>query len=91
MKYERKTIEPEAITSRQCQIIVLKERCKSCGFCIEFCPRQCIQESAEFNHKGYHPVEVNGSDDCLKCSLCELICPEFAICVLPLNEEAAYD
>jgi 2-oxoglutarate ferredoxin oxidoreductase subunit delta len=60
-------------------IHVLDERCKGCGYCIEFCPREVLAESPEFNSKGYHPPIVVESAACISCGLCELICPEFAI------------
>jgi len=90
MKDQSETLERGQKKSELCQVWVFKDRCKGCGFCIEFCPRKLIHESPEFNHKGYHPVYAGSSDGCLKCSLCELLCPEFAICVVPLKEEDAH-
>ncbi len=46
-----------------------------------------LRESAEFNSKGYHPVCADFNNDCLNCGLCELVCPDFAINVKPLEEE----
>ena len=61
------------------KIHILKERCKGCGFCVEFCPRNVLEISDEFNSKGYHPPRVRDAQACVACGLCELICPEFAI------------
>lgn len=58
---------------------ILKDRCKGCGYCIEFCPRNVLEFSKEFNAKGYHPPSVKKPDDCVNCHYCEIICPEFAI------------
>ena len=91
MKYWRKTLDRDRIKRSRYQIRVLKDRCKGCRFCIEFCPRQVLHESTEFNSKGYHPVYADSDNDCLNCGLCELICPEFAICVDSLDEEATCD
>ncbi|MGQ9796798.1 4Fe-4S binding protein [Desulfosoma sp.] len=33
----------------------MEDRCKGCGYCIAFCPRDVLQESKRFNAKGYHP------------------------------------
>jgi 2-oxoglutarate ferredoxin oxidoreductase subunit delta len=55
------------------------ERCKGCGFCIEFCPTKCLEFSKDFNPKGYHPPELVRPDDCTGCDLCGLLCPDFAI------------
>ena len=58
---------------------IIKERCKGCEFCTEFCPRNILELSDDFNAKGYHPPRVVEKDGCIACRLCELICPEFAI------------
>lgn len=88
MKYWRKTLEQHQAKPNRGVVEVLKDRCKGCQFCIEFCPKQVLAESAEFNRKGYHPVYAARSDECVNCGLCELICPEFAIHVAPADEEA---
>ena len=35
-------------------IIVNKDRCKGCGFCIEFCPKQILEMSVDLNIRGIH-------------------------------------
>jgi 2-oxoglutarate ferredoxin oxidoreductase subunit delta len=62
-----------------------KNRCKGCGFCVEFCPRSVLQMGTELNSKGYRMPEVVKENQCLACGYCELICPEFAI-TLALND-----
>jgi 2-oxoglutarate ferredoxin oxidoreductase subunit delta len=59
--------------------VTFEERCKGCGFCVEYCPRDVLALAKSFNRKGYHPPEVLRTGECLNCSLCEMICPEFAI------------
>jgi 2-oxoglutarate ferredoxin oxidoreductase subunit delta len=63
------------------KIHIAKDMCKGCGFCVEYCPEDVLELSAEFNVKGYHPPDVKHEDKCLYCQLCETICPEFAIFV----------
>ena len=58
---------------------ILEDRCKGCGFCIEYCPRGILEFSKKFNKKGYHPPVVKKPDDCINCHYCEIICPDFAI------------
>ena len=31
------------------EVIIIPERCKGCGFCIEFCPTQVLHRSPEMN------------------------------------------
>jgi|TARA_Y100000031_G_scaffold91480_1_gene100551 2-oxoglutarate ferredoxin oxidoreductase subunit delta len=63
------------------QVHVIPARCKGCNFCIEFCPRDVLEESENSNAKGYrYPVVVAGkADECAQCDFCTLVCPEFAI------------
>ncbi len=68
------------------EIIILEERCKGCGFCIDYCPRNVLEISEKFNQIGYHPPKLVDPDQCLFCGLCERICPDFAIYVKD-NEE----
>lgn len=70
------------------KIHIVRDRCKGCGFCAEYCPRDVLEMSEEFNVKGYHPPVVKEEDECVYCQLCETICPEFALYVT-LKEEAA--
>jgi 2-oxoglutarate ferredoxin oxidoreductase subunit delta len=66
-------------TSPRGHINLIKDRCKSCEFCVEFCPQGILELSDEFNAKGYHPPRIKEDGNCIACRLCELICPEFAI------------
>ncbi|MEM3396791.1 MAG: 2-oxoacid:acceptor oxidoreductase subunit alpha [Thermoplasmata archaeon] len=63
------------------ELYIIKDRCKGCGFCIEFCPKKVLVESKEFNAKGYHPPELQEDETkkCINCGFCAMICPEFAI------------
>jgi len=55
------------------------ERCKACGFCVEFCPTKVLALSSAFNSKGYHPPHVVAPEKCSGCDLCGMYCPDFAI------------
>ncbi len=45
------------------------------------CPRKVFEWSKELSEKGVHyPVPVH-AEKCVKCKLCELLCPDFAIAV----------
>ena len=60
------------------KVLITKEWCKGCELCIEFCPKDVLARSKDFNPKGYHyPVVVN--DECINCRLCVTVCPEYAI------------
>lgn len=61
------------------RVSIVAERCKSCGFCIEFCPTHVLAFSSAFNAKGYHLPHVVHPEKCSGCDLCGMYCPDFAI------------
>jgi len=79
MEFWRKPLDTERFTRPQGRIFIIVERCKGCGFCVEYCPRHVLQISTRFNKKGYHYPEAVKEDACVDCDLCESLCPEFAI------------
>jgi 2-oxoglutarate ferredoxin oxidoreductase subunit delta len=55
--------------------VIFHAWCKSCGICIEFCPKKVIGK----DDMGAPLVER--PDDCIGCRFCELHCPDFAITI----------
>ena len=79
MRYWRRPLDSDRMQPPHGSVRILAERCKGCGFCVEYCPRDVLVLSEEFNAKGYHPPKVVRSGECVNCNLCEMICPDFAI------------
>jgi 2-oxoglutarate ferredoxin oxidoreductase subunit delta len=63
----------------QGKVQIYREKCKGCGYCVEFCPKKALKLSENFNSKGYHPPELVDPARCTGCNLCGSICPDFAI------------
>ncbi|MFC1904553.1 ATP-binding protein [Chloroflexota bacterium] len=78
------------ISSKRYKVRVITERCKECGFCIEFCRQEALIKSTEINSHGYHLVSQDDNDKCTGCNICAMICPEFAINVTPIKEEVKH-
>ncbi|HSW57278.1 MAG TPA: 4Fe-4S binding protein [Dehalococcoidales bacterium] len=83
----RKPFDAEIKTPKPGKIIIEKEKCKGCGFCTEFCPRDALAMTQEINSKGYLLAAVTDESKCLSCGLCEIICPEFGVKVLNSEEK----
>ena len=79
MEFWRVPLDVDEIQVARGVVHIIEDRCKGCGYCIEFCPRQVLDVSSKFNKKGYHPPVVVKPEDCVSCHYCEIICPEFAI------------
>jgi len=75
----RVPLDTEEIQVSEGIVHIIHERCKGCGYCIAFCPRDVLETSDQFNTKGYHPPVAKKPDACVNCHYCEIICPEFAI------------
>lgn len=57
------------------KISINKEKCKACGYCIHFCPKDALSFSSEMNKQSYTFVQVN-EDLCVGCGTCYAICPD---------------
>jgi len=88
MKYWRTPFNINEAKIPRGEIHIIKNRCKGCSFCVEYCPRDVLEVSEEFNSKGYHPPRVKNPENCVDCGLCQMLCPEFAIWSA-LKEETA--
>lgn len=61
------------------KINVVKERCKSCGYCIKYCPKGVLALGSEVNSKGYEYVVPVKEEACIGCCICGRMCPDGAI------------
>jgi len=79
MKTWRKPLDWDEKVVLPPEITIIENRCKGCGLCVEFCPKDVLSMSDGFNQKGYHPPFVEESSACVGCHFCEEVCPEFAV------------
>lgn len=68
------------------EIIVIGDRCKECGLCINICPVKILSTSDKINRKGFYITVPIYPEKCIGCRLCEYICPDYAICVRPARD-----
>ena len=61
------------------KVEIVAERCKSCGYCVKFCPKNVLAAGANVNSKGYEVVEPVNAEACIGCCICARMCPDGAI------------
>jgi 2-oxoglutarate ferredoxin oxidoreductase subunit delta len=61
------------------KIVIDRELCKGCGYCIIACPREVIVLEKGFNAMACHPAVPGNTDRCSGCGLCAIVCPDIAI------------
>jgi 2-oxoglutarate ferredoxin oxidoreductase subunit delta len=82
LKLWRTPLDIDKFTSPHGEMHILRARCKGCGLCVRYCPRDVLVLSDDMNEKGYHPPRAVQPERCVACRLCELLCPEFCIFVV---------
>jgi len=75
----RRPLDADKVKPPQAEIHIIRDRCKGCGFCIEFCPKDVLEESNEINERGVRPPKVVDESRCALCGFCSAVCPDFAI------------
>jgi len=71
------------------KIQIKRDLCKSCGLCVEFCPRKLLILDVELNKRGVHPARFDGDPaQCTGCGNCAAMCPDAAIEIEEVPDES---
>ena len=68
---------------------IIEDRCKGCGLCVDVCPKNVLEISKNVNAKGYFPAYQARPEDCIFCAICCTMCPDVAIAIAEIEEEAS--
>ena len=72
-------------------IEIVLDWCKGCEICIKRCPVDAFEISDILNKRGIYPPKLKENNECNYCRLCELLCPDFAITVIPDEEKESVE
>ena len=72
-------------------IEIVLDWCKGCDICIQRCPFDAFEKSDTLNKRGIYPPRLKEDNECNFCRLCELLCPDFAITVIPDEEKESVE
>lgn len=61
------------------KVVVLQDYCKSCGLCVNICPKKILAIGDKANQKGYYSVVVTDDEKCISCAMCATVCPDLAL------------
>ena len=61
------------------EVVIQRDRCKACGYCVFFCPKQALTMSEDLNARGVHYACFIDNDKCTGCTVCGIVCPDVAI------------
>ena len=76
---QRSDVRPEHQLYHEYSVEVDQARCKACGLCAHYCPKDCFILSDSLNASGYRPYRFKEGLDCTACGLCGTACPDLAI------------
>ena len=61
------------------KVVIISELCKGCEICVKICPKNVFEAKRAVNKYGYLIPEAIRVEECIKCKLCEMNCPDFAV------------
>ena len=70
------------------KVTIRRDICKSCGLCVEFCPKKLLVLDDKLNARGVKPATCAGSiNGCTGCGNCAAMCPDAAIEIEEVDDE----
>jgi len=74
----------EVFMAKKGRVVINRELCKGCYFCVRACPVKILERDTEANSTGAHPAKFVDSENlsegkCIACGNCYEVCPDVCI------------
>ena len=70
------------------EVVIDDKRCKGCTIGVSVCNKDCLEIQESFNQEGYYYPAMKPDAKCTGCGACVKLCPDFAVTVYEILEEA---
>ena len=81
-RIKHQPLDAKNVKLPKAEIHLIRDQCKGCSYCIQFCPQKVLEESQDINARGVRPPKIVDESKCVICNFCTSICPDFAIYVI---------
>ncbi len=62
------------------EVVINEDRCHGCGYCVQFCPRECLEmDRGKIGPLGCNLPVVVKAEQCNTCGICARMCPHWAV------------
>lgn len=72
-------MKTKALKKQKGKIVIDRDLCKGCKYCIMSCPSHAIKLDEAFNDAGFFTAVFSHPEKCTGCAVCANMCPEIAI------------
>ncbi|WP_025209271.1 4Fe-4S binding protein [Hippea sp. KM1] len=78
------------MAEKRMPVEINEKLCKGCGLCVNVCPKNVLEMVEDLHVWMGTIAKVARPEDCIRCKMCEDICPDFAITVADIGVELEF-